>query len=86
MAIVQRRPRLGGLGGRVEPYYLDNKEIRFPLSKLLVPRSLVYQEKLMPLSNEYYSHCVTYFSQDPTFVEVEVIFSDSFFVPECTHF
>lgn len=65
-------PPSGWSGGRVGRYYLDNKEIRFPLSKLLVPRFLVYQEKL------YYCvmsiiHTVTYFSQNPTFVQVEVI-------------
>lgn len=34
VAIVQTRPRLGGLGeGEVHHYYLDNKEIRFPAYK-----------------------------------------------------
>jgi len=76
VAIVQTRPRLGGLGGRVGRYYLDNKEIRFPLSKLLVPRFLVYQEKLYHCVMSII-HTVTYISQNPKFVEVEVIFFNS---------
>ena len=67
----------GWSGGRVGRYYLDNKEIRFPLSKLLVPRSLSVPRKTLPLCNEYYSHCDIFLSKPATFVEVEVIFSDS---------
>jgi len=69
-------PPSGWSGGRVGRYYLDNKEIRFPLSKPLVPRFLVYQEKLYHCVMSII-HTVTYFSQNPTFLEVEVIFSDS---------
>jgi hypothetical protein len=65
-------PPSGWSGGRVGHYYLDNKEIRFPLSKLLVPRLLVYQEKLYHCVMSIV-HTVTYFSQNPTIVGVEVI-------------
>jgi hypothetical protein len=66
-------PPSGWSGGRVGRYYLDNKEIRFPLSKLLVPSLLVYQGKLY----HYVTSIVqtaTYFSQNLTIMDVEVMF------------
>lgn len=56
-------PPSGWSGGRVGRYYLDNKEIRFPLSKLLVPRLLVYQEKLYHFVMSII-HTMTYFYQN----------------------